>query len=245
MKAPLLALLAAACTATAGDIALPDGRLFRDAQIVSQSPDTVTIRHAAGFDQVPKAKLPPELAAQYPADTAAAEAAAVESQQRGAALAAAQAAKAQQIRAAAAKAPQPKPPPLAAASFEFPPKLNSPRDRWNWRTKPLTVGPGSLGPVSGDWVKLVDFVGGRRFRQHLDLPPGVWRVRVTRQFMGRENSWGNRHHTSVIVTAENGAKLACSVDCATVYGNVSGKAVIDGETVSGTISVVLECAEAR
>lgn len=246
MRALPLALLAALClSASAADIALSDGRIFREAKIVSQSPTTVTIRHAAGFDQVPKAKLPPDLAAQYPSDDAAASLEAAAAEKRAAATAAAQAAKAERIRASAARAPQPKPPAPAAASFEFPPKLDSPRDRWLWRTKPLTMGPGTFGPISQDWRKLVDFCGGRRFRQHIELPPGVWRVSVTRQFMGRENSWGNQHHTSVIVTAENGAKLACSVDCATVFGNVSGKAVIDGETVSGTISVVLECAESR
>ena len=245
MKALIVALLTAACVSSAADITLPDGRIFREAKIVSQSPTTVTIRHATGFDQVPKSKLPTDLAEQYPTDTAAAEQEAAASEKRAAATATAQAAKAERIRASASRAPQPKPPAPAAASFEFPPKLNSPRDRWLWRTKPLTIGPGSRAPVSDDWRKIVDFCGGRRFRQHIDLPPGIWRVSVTRQFMGRENSWGNQHHTSVIVTAENGAKLACSVDCATVYGNVSGSAVIDGETVSGTISVVLECAEYR
>lgn len=239
-----LALLASAL-ASAADIALPDGRIFREASIVGQSPTAVTIRHAEGFAQVEKAKLPPELAAQYPVDAAAAAATEAESQRRAAALSAAQAAKAQQIRSSPSRTPAVSAVRPAEPSFEFPPKLTDARDRWRWRTKPLTIGPGSLGAMGPAWTKLVDFTGVRHFRQHIDLPPGVWRILVTRQIIGRENSWGNRNHTSVIVTSENGAKLACSVDCLPVYGNVSGKAVIDGETISGTINVVLECAEVR
>jgi hypothetical protein len=56
---------------TAADLTLRDGRTLRDYRILSQSPSTVTVRHAAGLAKVDKAQLPDELAAQYPVDPAA------------------------------------------------------------------------------------------------------------------------------------------------------------------------------
>ena len=53
---------------TAADLTLRDGRTLRDYRILSQSAGTVTVRHAAGLAKIDKAQLPPELAAQYPAD---------------------------------------------------------------------------------------------------------------------------------------------------------------------------------
>ncbi len=69
---PLLRALCASvviCSAlSAADLTLRDGRTLRDYSILSQSPGTVTVRHAAGLAKIDKAQLPPELAAQYPAD---------------------------------------------------------------------------------------------------------------------------------------------------------------------------------
>lgn len=53
---------------SAADLTLRDGRTLSDYRILSQSPGTVTVRHAEGLAKVDKAQLPPELAAQYPAD---------------------------------------------------------------------------------------------------------------------------------------------------------------------------------
>lgn len=58
--------------AYATDLTLTDGRVLKDAAIISQTPLTVTIQHAAGLSSVTKAMLPPELKAKYPADETAA-----------------------------------------------------------------------------------------------------------------------------------------------------------------------------
>jgi hypothetical protein len=66
-KIALLVVLLSAVPVSAGDIALTDGRVLKNATVVSQSPGRVCIRHAAGITQVEKSKLPAELAEQYPA----------------------------------------------------------------------------------------------------------------------------------------------------------------------------------
>ena len=71
MRLLIVALLSAACAATAADIALSDGRVLRDARIVSQSAGRVCIRHTEGITQVEKALLTGDLATRYPADHAA------------------------------------------------------------------------------------------------------------------------------------------------------------------------------
>ncbi len=58
---------------SAADIALADGRVFHDAQILSQSARTVVIRHAGGLVSVGKQLLPSELRDRYPIDEAAAQ----------------------------------------------------------------------------------------------------------------------------------------------------------------------------
>lgn len=60
------------------DIALTDGRVLKDAAIVSQSAGRVCIRHEGGLTQVEN-KLPADLAQQYPA---ASEAVAAEDARR-------------------------------------------------------------------------------------------------------------------------------------------------------------------
>ena len=99
----ILGLILAANLATADNIALPDGRIFRDAQIVGQSPTTVTIRHSGGFDQVEKRKLPDDLAAQYPVDDTEAARQRAEQQARAAQLARKQAQRTIQLKEQAAQ----------------------------------------------------------------------------------------------------------------------------------------------
>ena len=83
MKTPIALALALLCAAlaSAADITLKDGRVLKDAVVLKQDASTITVRHAGGFTQVEKSKLPDELAAQYPIDEAAA------AQQRAAELA--------------------------------------------------------------------------------------------------------------------------------------------------------------
>ena len=74
MKAYLviLGLLLAWGSCAAADLTLTDGRTFRDASVMSQTPLTVVIKHAEGLSSVPKTALPPEFAVRYPIDEAAA-----------------------------------------------------------------------------------------------------------------------------------------------------------------------------
>jgi len=58
--------------AFAADISLADGRILKDASIVSQAPRKVTIRYAAGLCSISKELLPPELRTKYPIDEAGA-----------------------------------------------------------------------------------------------------------------------------------------------------------------------------
>jgi len=70
MKTVLLifAALTMPVLAFAADILLSDGRSFKDATIMSQTPRTVTVKHANGLSSVAKELLPPDLKAQYPVD---------------------------------------------------------------------------------------------------------------------------------------------------------------------------------
>lgn len=65
---PLLCVLCVLCGSllSAADLTLTDGRVLKDASIVSQSADKVTVKHAAGLASVAKATLPTELRAKYP-----------------------------------------------------------------------------------------------------------------------------------------------------------------------------------
>ena len=68
----LFGLLQLCRFAFASDVILSDGRVLKDATIMSQAPRTVIIKHAAGLSSVSKSLLPPELSARYPVDEAAA-----------------------------------------------------------------------------------------------------------------------------------------------------------------------------
>jgi hypothetical protein len=74
MKSILLLLVATALSAfaAAADLALADGRVLKDAAIISQTPRTVIVRHAGGLSSAAKELLPPELRARYPFDETAA-----------------------------------------------------------------------------------------------------------------------------------------------------------------------------
>lgn len=72
MKKLLLFIVAAltAITATAADILLIDGRVLKNAEIISQSPSAVMIRHDTGLCSAQKKLLPADLLAKYPIDEA-------------------------------------------------------------------------------------------------------------------------------------------------------------------------------
>lgn len=78
MTKPMKTILAVCATAAistfafSAEIALKDGRVLKDASIVSQAPRTVMIKHANGLSSVAKELLPPELQPQYPVDEVAA-----------------------------------------------------------------------------------------------------------------------------------------------------------------------------
>jgi len=59
-------------SAFATDLELADGRVLKDAKIISQTPRTVTIGHTEGLISVSKTILPPELRTRYPIDESAA-----------------------------------------------------------------------------------------------------------------------------------------------------------------------------
>src|ERR1700677_887911 len=72
----LLVVAVVLCFSLRGeDITLKDGRRFPDAKIISQSPDSVTIRYAGGMSQVEKDLLPDKFLAIYPIDPSIIEAA--------------------------------------------------------------------------------------------------------------------------------------------------------------------------
>lgn len=64
----VLAVALFSTTVFADDLTLTDGRVLKDATIVSQTPRTVTIRHATGLSSVAKTLLPVEFQAKYPVD---------------------------------------------------------------------------------------------------------------------------------------------------------------------------------
>lgn len=68
----ILGCLLAFTFARAADLPLSDGRVFRDAAIMSHTPLTAVIKHAQGLTSVSKKLLPPDLLSLYPTDEAAA-----------------------------------------------------------------------------------------------------------------------------------------------------------------------------
>lgn len=77
----LVASLLFSTFAFATDLTLTDGRVLKDANIISQTPRTVTIKHASGLSSIAKPLLPPELKTKYPVDEAAAKLAEEKNQQ--------------------------------------------------------------------------------------------------------------------------------------------------------------------
>ena len=56
-----------------GDVKLSDGRVYKAAIFVSETPTHITVRHEGGLAKLDKAKLPAAMRSQYPIDQAAAE----------------------------------------------------------------------------------------------------------------------------------------------------------------------------
>jgi hypothetical protein len=83
--APLAVALLTTSLASAMDLTLANGQVLRDVHVVRQDAATVTFRHAAGFAQIEKRKLPPALLEQYPLDEAQAKLEADRQQQEAAA----------------------------------------------------------------------------------------------------------------------------------------------------------------
>jgi len=106
MKTLLLCALSVLCGSilSAADLILTDGRVLHDATIVSQSPASVTVRHAAGLASIPKTTLPADLQAQYPVSAPTAPSAVKPDADKAARIAAVRAA--EQARIAKAKARQ-------------------------------------------------------------------------------------------------------------------------------------------
>jgi hypothetical protein len=78
MRADFLPFVAIAVAALGADLKLTDGRVFEDYRITTQTPTTVTVRHAGGMARIEKKLLPPEVLEAYPVDEAAAPAEAAE-----------------------------------------------------------------------------------------------------------------------------------------------------------------------
>lgn len=73
MKTLACLLLAAAGLASAADLQLRDGRTLKDYRVMSETPTTVTIRHAGGAVKLEKKQLPDDVLKLYPIDEAAAQ----------------------------------------------------------------------------------------------------------------------------------------------------------------------------
>lgn len=63
-----VAALCAVPFASATDLVLPDGRIFKDYTYLRQTGHAITIRYASGVATIRKADLPDELRRQYPVD---------------------------------------------------------------------------------------------------------------------------------------------------------------------------------
>lgn len=68
MRSMIVLFLALATAVSAADLALSDGRVFKDFRVVSQTAMTVLVRHAGGLAKVDKKLLPAEVLARYPID---------------------------------------------------------------------------------------------------------------------------------------------------------------------------------
>lgn len=127
-----LALLAASL-AGAADIALKDNRVLRDAVVVRHDAATVTFRHATGFSQIEKPKLPESLAAEYPFDPAQAKLEAQRQQQE----VQARRAEAERLLALRVQLAAAAPKPVEAPTYVEPKQDNAPTPTWadNYNTE--------------------------------------------------------------------------------------------------------------
>lgn len=245
MKTPLVLALALLCTvlASAADIALKDGRVLRNAVVTKQDPTTVTVRHAEGFSQVEKVKLPDELAAQYPVDQAAAEAQRKAELARAEQIAREQADTATRIRnTPVRKKPQPD---IRTVQIAFRPKGMDSDDRWKWRKRILTLHPSEDQLAVINWAGVEHFEGVRHYRAKVALRGPLWRIVVSQSC-----PLGQGGHASAIVSNADGDKLACAhvgggSGAAISYGNADGEAMLDVVATNGTMSISLEQANLK
>ena len=68
----IVALIYSAAIGFSADLALKDGRIFKDWVFIRQTPFAISIRYADGMATVPKRLLPDDVATQYPIDIEAA-----------------------------------------------------------------------------------------------------------------------------------------------------------------------------
>lgn len=239
MKTPLALVfaLALATLASAADLVLKDGRVLRGAVITKQDPTTVTVRHSAGFTQVEKAKLPDELAAQYPIDEAAAAA------QHAAELARAEqinqdlARKAERVQVARLAQPTKEPKKPAPVQIAFRPLLRDSDDRWKWRRRELTLGPVDMAGLR--WEKIHEARGGTHVRTPIKLARPYWRVTVE-----HATPYGRPSYASAIVSNADGDKLAACLSrngtTTAATGNADGDAMLDVIADGGSLVVIVE-----
>ncbi len=238
----LVLALAIAALASAADLALKDGRTLRNATITGQSPTTVTVRHAEGFTQVEKGKLPDELAAQYPIDEAAAAQQRTAELSRAAQITRQQAAVATQIRNAPVRKKQQ--PDISTVQIAFRPKGMDSEDRWKWRKRNLTLHPSDDQLAVLTWVGVEQFDGSRHFRAKVVLKGPLWKITVSQIC-----PLGQRGSASAIVSNPEGDKLACAYASGTesvvAYGNADGEAMLDVVSTHGMMKVRLEQAHVK
>lgn len=178
MKTLVVALpfaLVAASLAGAADLTLKDGRVLRDAVMVRHDAATVTFRHAAGFTQIEKTKLPEPLAAEYPLDAAKAKLEA--EQQRQEALA--RKAEADRLLALRVQLAATAPKPVEEPAYEEPKQDTTSTTTWvdNYNTESWRLMRVRARHHDRDHDRYSD-LGDRRDRNHRsdgdhrrDLPP--------------------------------------------------------------------------
>lgn len=248
MKTPIALVLALVLAALAGatDVTLKDGRVLRNAVITKQDPTTVTVRHAEGFSQVEKAKLPDELAAQYPVDQAAAETQRKAELARAEQIAREQASRATVIR----RAPQPITPAAPAPEQVYAADdvsrrtydhTNNPSSRLSSRrfsfSAPL---PPHFNPEYASWNKVHECNGRGSMRPvAITITKPVFRIRC--QFVEQ----GMYAYMAARVIGDD-VYAAAWLEASTsgcVYGRQSGELKLEVSSQRGGWSVVVEEAD--
>ena len=246
MKTPIILAVAllAAELASAEDIALRDGRVLINAVVLKQDASTVTVRHSGGFSQIEKSKLPDDLAEKYPIDEEAAEVQHKAEIERVKQVIANQAAQLEQAKKTAAlntaaKAKAKAQERVVAPSWEVRPHLVNERERWKWRTIPLTLRPTPAQIDGAKWEKVYEGIGANQ-RAPIELTGKLWRISVHQETM-----MGKLSYVSALVANPTvGHKLASiflrnSAD-ETAFGNVTGPAILDVVSDGASVRVLIE-----